>query len=149
MHPNQLNCPLCFALNIVSVLTVLQEKPQWKRWWKRKGNPGYIYLPLKENTLPIQQPATSLKWPSDLLWTFAMCGYTVHSLPPKWLEGLVIHCSFYGSQLVRCCIIMQWVSVSGRVHKKMKIISSQLLPTNDVRLAKICLYNRLSFFLSW
>lgn len=41
MHPNQLNCPLCFALNIISVLTVLQrENHNGNVGEKGKGTPA-------------------------------------------------------------------------------------------------------------
>lgn len=54
--------PVSFsASNFNSVATL---KPQWKRWWKRKGNPSCIYL-LTENTLPMHQQATFLNWQSD------------------------------------------------------------------------------------
>lgn len=41
--------------------SVATLKPQWKRCWKRKGNPSCIYL-LRENTLPMHQQATFLNW---------------------------------------------------------------------------------------
>lgn len=43
-------------LNAVATL-----KPQWKRWWKRKGNPSCIYL-LRANTLPMHQQGMCPNW---------------------------------------------------------------------------------------
>lgn len=112
--------------------TVARRKPQWRRWWKRKGKQGCIYLGLRKH--PSYATTSSfLKQPCEVLWICATCRYIF--LPSKCWRAVSPRFTFYW--FMACCLILQGLLVrtgSGRMrynqHKNVLELAHQHCQTS-------------------